>query len=48
MQHYNSLVMKKTIINDELAVTCEEDFLVVVSEGIRCENQNDSQNSSKS
>ncbi len=38
MLNYNSLVMKKSIINDEFTVICEENFLVTIGEGIVCGN----------
>ena len=37
MKQYNSLVMKKSIINDEFTLICEENYLITISEGIHCE-----------
>ena len=36
MKQYNSLVMKKSIINDDYTIICDENFLMTVSEGIEC------------
>jgi len=38
MKQYNSLVMKKSIINDEFTIICEENYLITIQEGINCYN----------